>query len=189
MRAALAGDRGAFDALFDSALPRVRTMAIFGMGARLRSRIEVDDAVQEIFTEALRRLPQFDPAREPSFFAWLRGIARHKILALADREFGRDKRDPRREMRADATGFGGLPPATITSPTGAIVRNEQLDLLHRALVHLSPEHRQVILLRCIEGCPVSEVAAHLNRTENATSVLLFRAMEKLREAYAREEGQ
>lgn len=189
--AAQSGDRRAFEALFDRVLPKVRTIAAFGMGAQLRSRLEIDDAVQEIFTEALRLLPQFDPRREGSFFGWLREVARHKLLALADRELGREKRDPRRQARLpdSTTAFSLMPPATVTSPTGAILRSEQLDLLHRALAKLNDEHRKVILMRCIEGRSTAETAAALGRNENAASVLLFRALAKLRECYKNEEGQ
>jgi len=190
VRAACAGDRKAFEALFDLALPRVRTMAAFGMGARMRSRLEIDDAVQEIFAEALKRFPQFDPEGEGTFFGWLREIARHRILGLADRELGRAKRDPRREARAAGTtsGSGYLPADTITSPTGAVVRAEALETLHRALGRLSEEHRRVVLLRCIEERSTAEAAALLGRTENATAVLLYRALGKLKEAFAAEES-
>ncbi|MBI3820905.1 MAG: sigma-70 family RNA polymerase sigma factor [Planctomycetes bacterium] len=190
VRAAQSGDRAAFETLFDRVLPRVRTMAIFGIGERLRSRIETDDAVQEIFTEALKLLPQFQPDREGSFFGWLREIARHRLLALADRELGRGKRDPRREARMpdSTTAFSLLPPATVTSPTGAVLRTERLELLHRAMLRLSEEHRKIIILRCIEGRSTAEAAKELNKTGNATSVLLYRALSKLREAYEIEEG-
>jgi RNA polymerase sigma-70 factor (ECF subfamily) len=160
IRLARAGDRAAFNKLFDRALPRVRTLATFG------------------------------PDRSGSFFGWLREVARHRLLALADRELGRAKRDPRREARIleNSTALSLLPPATVTSPTGAVMRNEQLELLHRALARLSDEHRSVILLRCVEGRSTAEAAAALGRNENATAVLLFRALAKLREAYEAEEG-
>lgn len=189
VRAAQSGDRAAFEALFDRVLPRVRTMVTFGMGARMRSRMEVDDAVQEIFTEAIRLLPRFDAARDGSFFGWLREVTRHRLLALADREFGRAKRDPGREARMSdsTTALSLLPPATVTSPTGAILRGERLDLLHRALARLTEDHRKIIMMRCIEGITTSEAAAALGRNENATAVLLFRALAKLREAYENEE--
>lgn len=191
IRLARAGDRHAFEELFDRALPRVRTMATFGMGRRMQSRIEIDDAVQEIFAEALRLLPTFDLTKTGSFFGWLREVARHKLLSLADRELGRAKRDPRREsyIPDNSTALSLLPPATMTSPTGAVMRNEQLDLLHRAMLHLSDEHRNIILYRCIEGRTTAEAAAALGKTENAAAVMLFRALAKLREAFADEEGQ
>lgn len=191
IRRARSGDRRAFEALFDRALPRVRTMATFGMGARMQSRIDVDDAVQEIFTEALRLLPTFDLTKTGSFFGWLREVARHKLLSLADRELGRAKRDPRREsfISDNSTALSLLPPATITSPTGAVIRNEQLDLLHRAMLRLSDEHRKVILFRCIEGRTTADAAEALGKTENATAVMLFRALAKLREAYDAEESE
>lgn len=188
-RAARAGDRAAFEALFDRVLPRVRMMATFGMGSRILSRMEVDDAVQEIFAEAWRALPQFDPDRDGSFLGWLREIARHRLLALADRELGRDKRDPKREYRLpeSTTAIGMLPPTTVTSPTGACLRGEALETLQRALARLSDDHRRVILLRCVEERSTADAARALGRSENATAVLLFRALARLRDAYAAEE--
>lgn len=190
VRDARAGDRAAFERLFDRFLPRVRLMAAFGLGARMRSRIEVDDAVQEVFAEAWRAIGSFDPDRDGSFLGWLREIARHRFLALADRELGREKRDPRRESRLpeDTAAAAQLPPATVTSPTGACLRAEAIDTLQRALSRLSDDHRRVILLRCIEERPAAEVAREMGRTENAASVLLFRALARLREAFAVEGG-
>ena len=45
------------------ALPRVRTMAIFGMGSRMRSRLEVDDAVPESVLAELRKIPVVKQAK------------------------------------------------------------------------------------------------------------------------------
>jgi DNA-directed RNA polymerase specialized sigma24 family protein len=50
------------------------------------------------------------------------------------------------------------------------------------LKSLRPEHRQVILLTRIHGLSVHEAAKNLGKTEKATSLLLWRAMAKLKEA-------
>ena len=56
-----------------------------------------------------------------------------------------------------------------------------MKLLRDVMKQLEEEESEVILLRYIEGYRVKEIAKYLGKTENATSVMLFRSIQKLRE--------
>ena len=58
---------------------------------------------------------------------------------------------------------------------------------HEVLESLGPHHRIALMLRYLDGLPVREVAALLDRTEHATEALLVRARIAFRRAY-REDG-
>ena len=59
-------------------------------------------------------------------------------------------------------------------------RNERLERFEKALNQLSPDYRQAIVLSRIEGLSIEEVARRMNRSPNAVSHILLRALRKLR---------
>jgi RNA polymerase sigma-70 factor (ECF subfamily) len=71
-----------------------------------------------------------------------------------------------------------------TSPSGRVVRDEELILLARALTQLPEDHRRVIELHHLQGFSVTEVADLMGRTRPAVAGLLFRGLSKLRELMA-----
>jgi RNA polymerase sigma-70 factor (ECF subfamily) len=74
VRQVLAGDRDAFRLLVQEHRLMIRSY----VGSQLHRSDETDDLSQEVFMSAFRSLGQFDP--EADFGAWLRGIARNKLL-------------------------------------------------------------------------------------------------------------
>jgi DNA-directed RNA polymerase specialized sigma24 family protein len=62
-------------------------------------------------------------------------------------------------------------------------RVERFDRLRVAVQSLSPEHRQVVLLARVDRLPIREVARRMHRSVNATTQLLWRAMQKLKASF------
>ena len=54
------------------------------------------------------------------------------------------------------------------------------ELMKNALMQLSENEREAIVMRYLEGHQVKEVAIQIGKSENATSVLLHRALKKVR---------
>jgi len=54
-------------------------------------------------------------------------------------------------------------------------------IMKQGLQELSDDDRDAVIMRYLEGHSVKEIARHLGKTQNATSVLLHRAIKKLRE--------
>ncbi len=54
------------------------------------------------------------------------------------------------------------------------------ELMKQALMSLSEDEREAVVMRYLEGYPVKQVADQIGKTENATSVLLHRALKKVR---------
>lgn len=63
---------------------------------------------------------------------------------------------------------------------------EEKMMIQQAMEQLSPEHRQVLTLRIIEGRPVESVARKMRRSTGAVRSLQFRAVRALKEVL--EEG-
>ena len=166
------GDREAFDELAERYRGRIAALISSRLGDQLARRVDMNDLLQEVFLRAFSSLPRFHWSGDEAFFRWLSVIARHVLQETARRE-GRELLLPSDE---DLTSNG-------VSPARALVRRERMACLKTALDALKPEHRKVILLARVRRLPVREVAEQMDRTPKATTQLLLRALEKLKEAF------
>lgn len=166
------GDRAAFERL--ASLHRSRLEGLFHsrLGPALRERLDLDDLIQETFLRALRSVSEFEPRGEDSFFRWLAGIAGHVILETARKQ----KRDLILALDRDL-------PADQVSASTATQRDERFERLQQALDSLSDDHRRVVLLARVDRLPIKEVAQRMERTPEAVSQLLWRALQKLKTAF------
>ena len=67
------------------------------------------------------------------------------------------------------------------------MRQEKLMALGDALEKLAPDHRNVILLRQIEGVSFGEIAKRLERSEDSVQKLWVRGLEALRKSLSTEQ--
>jgi len=68
-----------------------------------------------------------------------------------------------------------------SSPSRHVEREEDLSRLAAALAQLPDDQRTAVELHHLQGLPLAEVAAQLERTKGATAALLFRGLKKLRQ--------
>jgi RNA polymerase sigma-70 factor, ECF subfamily len=156
---AQAGDKTVWDEWFrDYYRPLFRYSYL-----RLRSRSEAEDAVSQVFVEAYRGIDRYKHAGKP-LLAWLYRIA-HNII------YDRLKAESR---RAEAVESGDL--ALGEGPEAKIV---SIDLLN-AIDELTPEQREVIILRYFMAMSSIEVGAMLGKTQPAVFSLQSRAIASLR---------
>jgi RNA polymerase sigma-70 factor (ECF subfamily) len=150
--------------LYDEALPQVYGYLL----ARCGDASVAEDLTAECFLAAV--VAQRKPDPPPLSTAWLIGVARHKLV------------DHWRARSRDVSGpeFEG-----VDDPW-----DEEIDAIRArdALAKLAPAHRAALTLRYLDGLPVAQVAAHLDRTLHATEALLVRARRAFRQAYLGEEG-
>jgi RNA polymerase sigma-70 factor (ECF subfamily) len=156
---AQAGDKTVWDEWFqDYYRPLFRYSYL-----RLRSRSEAEDAVSQVFVEAYRGIGRYKHAGKP-LLAWLYRIA-HNVI------YDRLKAESR---RAEAVESGDL--ALGDGPEAKIV---SMDLLN-AIDALTPEQREVIILRYFMAMSSVEVGALLGKKQPAVFSLQSRALASLR---------
>lgn len=183
---ARSGDREAFDSIIARYRPRLESLIHLRLGAKLRARVEVDDVFQEGCLKAYRSLGSFQWRNEGSFLSWLGEIVENVIRSIARQRlpmpFGPSPNgDPEKDADAIAA------PNSL-SPIRALQREERFKRLEDALNRLSPEHREVIILARIQGLPMKEIAERMDRSEDAASMLLLRALRKLGGYFGRTES-
>src|SRR6516164_9561444 len=75
-----AGDRQAFERLFDRYQAYLRQVVEVRLDPRVRARVDPSDVVQETQLEAFRRLPDYLTRRPMPFRLWLRKTAQERLL-------------------------------------------------------------------------------------------------------------
>ncbi len=179
------GDRRALERLFALGRSYLAVLARAQIGGRLRAKFDPSDLVQQTLLEAYRGFDGFQGGSEAAWLAWLRRILARNAIDQARRFDGTDKRRVRGELSLDRPAGGSdtgpfpEPADGKPSPSSQLVLYERDLRVAHALAMLSPDHREVVVLRNLQGLPFDEVARHLGRSRPATQMLWMRAIQKL----------
>lgn len=142
VRRAQGGDADAFRCLVDIYDRRL----LYFVRRFLKDSDRGLDVLQEIWLTMLRKLPSL---RSPEAFrVWLYQIAHDRVVDVVRRNT--------REERLQKTAFEQLTERNGDDPAWAL---EQAEFVHRALEQLTPEHREVLVLRFLEDMTLEEIAA------------------------------
>jgi RNA polymerase sigma-70 factor (ECF subfamily) len=174
IRRAREGDRGSFDCLIGDSRASLEAHVDKRIGRYLRGRVEPQDVLQETYARAWKSIAGFRGKESSAFLGWLKGIAEHVILDLVSLH----KRKDIIYVEEPPESPHGEP-----SPSKVLRREERFFRLQKALDDLSPEQREVITLVRIEGLKIKEAAGKMNRTPNAATKLLTRALKKLKDTF------
>lgn len=175
---ARAGETAALDELLVAYLPRLRAFVRARMDQQLRQRESCSDLVQSVCRDLMAARDQYVFRGEAEFRGWLFTAALNKVREK-HRFHGAERRDARREA-ADAGDLAAAY-ATVATPSGAAMRNEELERLEAAFEQLPEDYREVVTLTRLCGLPQQEVAALMGRSADAVQKLLGRALLKLGE--------
>jgi len=162
--------RGGDDAALEKLLAR-HAPAVLRFGMKMcRDPEDANDVLQETLLAAARGMRDFRGAS--SLSTWLYTIARSFCI--------------KRQRRAapDALGDRDDVPDSARAPDEAAHAHEIGAALQEAIGALSPEHREVLLLRDVEGLSAPEVAEIVGINVDAVKSRLHRARVAVRERLA-----
>jgi RNA polymerase sigma-70 factor, ECF subfamily len=173
MRAANAGDSGAYRRLLEAMAPFLR-----GLTARNLSRLgwgasDVEDVVQETLLAIHLKRQTWD--ERESITPWVRAIARNKLIDNLRR------RGKRIDIPIDDV-IDVLPAAPEADDVGLSAREAE-----RLIAVLNGRQREIVQAISIEGASIREVAARFGISEGATRVALHRGLAALAAAYRSQE--
>jgi RNA polymerase sigma-70 factor (ECF subfamily) len=155
---------------------------LYNAAARLVDHPEdAADVVQDAFLNAYQSLHTFKG--ESEFFTWLYRIAFNTAISF--------KRRKRATVSLDVAGADAArepdDPSEYVRPGATLERGEEEKQLHDALGRLSHEHRDVLVLKDIEGMKYEEIADILGVPVGTIRSRLHRARLELRELLRVEE--
>lgn len=168
MASAQSGDRQAFHLLVDRHAPRLYQLATIMTG----NYNDAQDLVQETLFAAYQALPGFE--NRSTVKTWLTGIMVRQS-SLARRKKARSK--------MDSLDHASASEPVDRSPSvahGVAQSDAKLDLM-TLMQTLSVEHREVIVLRELEGLSYDEIAKLINQPRGTVESRLFRARHALKQ--------
>lgn len=172
---AKAGDMKAYDELVTRHRGRIYAM--------IRNMVKNDtdawDLSQEAFIKAWQALPRFEA--KARFTTWLYRIAHNCVY-----DFTRRRRpESSEEMNDELLSRDRIDPAAVAtpaearSPDEALAGDELRIKIEAALDKLSPEHREAVILKDVQGLAYKEIADVMSCSIGTVMSRLFYARQKL----------
>ena len=127
------------------------------------------DATQTAFLRVWESLARFDPRHR--FFSWIYRITTNECLNQIQR---------RRRLEPLHPGL-----ASADDPTAGLRTRETSDRVQQALLRLTPEHREVVILRHFMELSYGEIAETLALPEKTVKSRLYEARQRLCEILPR----
>ena len=165
------GDPEAFRLLVERYQNRVFSIA----HTLVRSRQDVEDIAQQVFTKIYLRIGSFDS--RAALITWIYRITINECYNLLR------KNKPSRWLRAcemtesEAHQMDSTPAAE----PGPERRAEMSEMVAYLLGRVSPEDRLLLYLKEVEGYSIQDLSAMMDTNENTIKVKLFRARQRLAE--------
>lgn len=170
--ATLAGDTAAFGQLVGLYQDRLYNSLLRVLG----SAEDAADIAQDAFVQAFTKLDTFRGSS--AFYTWLYRIAFNLAMSHARRGHKAASLDGIKSLVGEEP-MDGQPNAE-----AGVLMQERAELVHAALAELNLEHRQIIVLREIDGLRYDEIADILSLPVGTVRSRLFRARLELRELLA-----
>lgn len=168
------GDQTAFAQLVEA-----NQNKIYSLTLRMSGHPEdAADLAQEAFLRAWRTLPSFQG--DSSFSTWLYRLASNICI-----DFLRQEKRKRAAVNVtsldedDSSAAADIPDHRF-SPQNELERKELQQAVGQALLKLSDEHRQVLILRELDGLSYTEIARRLDLEEGTVKSRIARARLALR---------
>ncbi len=194
---AAANDPSAIDKLLACHREPLRRVIAMRLDRALNRREDASDVVQSVLLEASRRLADY--LREPGmpFQAWLRQIARDRLIDVHRRHRVAGRRSIDRERSITAREFLDRSSMDLASalrdqaltPAADAMRRELIDRFHSALEQLGEDDREILIMRHFEHLTNAECAEALGLSEPAAGMRYLRALRRLRDLLARRPDQ
>ncbi len=169
IKATLQGDSAAYGQLV-----RAHEDRLFNTLFRISGcQQEAEDVAQESFLQAFLKLDSF--RGNSRFYTWLYRIA-FNIYATRRR-----KQRPQQSWEQIRGQTGAEPLDGRESAGDALERKEEVRLIHQALAELSPEYREILILRELEDCNYETISEILDIPTGTVRSRLHRARLQLRD--------
>lgn len=172
VQATLAGNRQAFGELVERYQDRLFNTLVRVLG----SPDDASEVLQDAFVQAYTKLETFRGSAQ--FYTWMYRVALN--LACSHRRRNKRRRDEQSvDQIRELSGAEPVDPSL--PPEQTALRVEQAELVQAALLEISDEHRQILVLRELEDCSYETIAEILELPVGTVRSRLFRARLQLKE--------
>ena len=173
IREAQKGNREAFGLIYRHYIAQIYRFTLF----KVSSKQITEDLTHEIFLSAWQNIKNYKQGEFP-ISSWLYQIARNKIID--------HYRTAKKNISIDTEDF--------SEETLGFYEQQNLDItlnvekIKSLIKLLKSEYQDVIIMRYIEDLDHREIAHALNKSEGAVRLIQHRAINNLKELYAKHRG-
>ena len=158
---AQAGDRSAFDSLFERYADELHQFINSRLDARVRVRVAASDIVQDTQMEAFRRFLDYCNRRPMPFRIWLRKNAYERLLNVRRDHINTAKRAIGREqplLDESSVLLASMVSNGVTSPSERLSKLEYRETIALLIQSMSEDDRNVLLMRHVDGMTHQDIA-------------------------------
>lgn len=160
------GDGGAFAEIYDRYVDQVYGFVYH----KVRDRQLAEDLTSDVFLRALRNVHRFE-WQGVDIGAWLVTIARNRVTDHF--------KSARARLERPVEEVHDRPVVDADHPEQVAEAHDLAAALEQAMDRLKDEHREVLVLRFVQGLSVAETAVALDRSDGAVKALQYRALRAL----------
>ncbi len=160
----LDGNSKAFDKLYKKYIEKIYKFVFY----KTMHKESAEDLTSTVFFKALDNLEKFDDSKS-KFQTWLFNIARNTVI------------DHYRTQKTNSNieDFWSIADSNHLETT--IGNNLKIEEVKKYLKTLTPEQREIVILRVWEGLSYKEIASIIGKSENACKVSFSRSAQKLKD--------
>ena len=163
---AVAGDTDAFGELYSQNLDAIFRYIFYRTGHQQ----DAEDLTEHVFIKVWEALPGYRDFGHP-FKSWLYRIAHNVVIDHHRRQ--------RTQSESIQEVYVELRERSTATALSEVIRNEDMAKLTHAILSLSSEQQQVIVLRFIEDLSHAEIAHILGKNEGSCRMIQHRALAAL----------
>jgi RNA polymerase sigma-70 factor (ECF subfamily) len=170
----------------------LQLLARLQLPARLRSKLDSSDLVQQTLLEPYRAAGQLAALDEAARAAFLRRALANNLADVVRRYTAGaravDREQPlEAQVHASSARLANWLAAEQSSPSQRAAREDELLALAEALAQLPEDQRLAVEMKHLEGATVAQIAEAMGRTVTAIGGLLRRGVARLRELMHRKD--
>lgn len=167
---ACGGNRDSFGIIYSHYVPQIYRFVFF----KVSRKQTAEDLTHEIFLSAWQNIKNYKQKEFP-ISSWLYQIARNRVID----HYRTDKKNisiDTEDFREDLVGFYEQKNPDISF---------NIEKIKSLIKLLKPEYQDVIIMRYVEDLDSKEIAGALNKSEGAVRLIQHRAINNLKELYAK----
>lgn len=177
-------DAATLELKLKASAPRLQALIKSRLRTRSRTRVAVEDVLQEVWIRAHLDRRNFRSDRPDSLDRWLTSLAQNSLLDALKSEMrlkrgGGEKFADQPERGLSFADFFGKVLFPGRTPSGEAAIVEASDAVRAGLEQLPEARREVLTMRYIDGKSCDEIAELTDRTPAAVSGLLYHGLRQL----------
>ena len=159
-----------------------RQLFVFAMNFTRGNKELSRDVLQETFVRAVKGIENFES--KSSLRTWLQRILTN--LLIDNYRKAKNKKDRMHHEYNDALEYpssGTAAEERPDLPEKSVLMNEKMEILVKAIDKLSPDHKEILELRELEGMPYEDIAVKLDIPLGTVMSRLFHARKNTQREY------